>query len=446
MITLRDYQTNAVTELWEKVVDEHLTTMLALPTGSGKTEIIIEFVKRYIESGLGGEMGRTNVTIIVPSKHLVGQTGQRFFDSRIIDWWHLTNIYGSQCVTPRGRKESGSWSNANGLRPHGVVVITGQSYINRAEKDNATLVIADEAHHFPNPFYAEICEPDDPSLLGTELVYDQEREEVMERPYKEGTKSAGTKWGDALKVQKDRGAYVLGVTATPYRLTLNEMFRPMWESLIQGPSIPALIQDDYLCDFEFKDMESICEDIGFQLLTSNRRKSESDEQAAARLYREADYETLQTLTERVPEIWAASGQAYTPTVIFALNVKHAHNVHDCFLSAGHSVGVVAGDENNNLLNGKQAARSDVITSFENKVIDVLINVGVLKEGFDCPDAETLIVLRPTSSKGLMLQMYGRVLRRKSNGRHATIVDVTDNADRLGLPYNPVLWSLGPRPP
>ena len=429
-IELRGYQRNATDEIWESV-QEGNATMLCLPTGSGKTEVMIEFVARYIK-----ETGKADISIIVPSRHLVAQTGLRFIRSRQVPTVAMSWIFGSDCDV-MGNKERGSWKN--GERPSGVVVITGQSYIKR--EDTASLVITDEAHHFPNPYLAEVCDREE--SIGAEIVYDYTTESIQEIPFKDGTKTANSKWGTALAAQKARGAHILGVTATPYRLTLNEMFTPLWDKLIVGPDIPALIDEGFLCDYEFKDMQEICQDLAFDLLTSNRRKSETDDQAAARMWREADEETLKTLTERVPDIWRVSGQAGTPTVIFALNVKHALTVHNCFHQSGCTVGVVTGGEEN-YINGKKSARGRVIQAFERQEIDVLVNVGVLKEGFDCPDAETLIMLRPTSSRGLMLQMYGRVLRRKSNGKNATIIDVTDNGKRLGLPYAPMNWTLGPR--
>ena len=429
-VTLRPYQMDAMEETWESVQSGN-ATMLCLPTGAGKTEVMIEFVAKYIEN-----TGESKITIVVPSRHLVAQTGQRFLLSQRFSMAYMPFIFGSDCDV-RGKKQVGTWKN--GERPPGIVVITGQSYIKR--KDTAGLVIMDEAHHFPNPMLAEGC--DKLESIGSEVVYDWATESVLELPFKESDKSAKSKWGDALAQQKQRGARILGVTATPYRLSLNEMFLPLWDKLIVGPDIPSLIDQEFLCDYEFKDMEEICQDLAFELLSNNRRPSETDDQAAARMWREADGETLKTLTERVPDIWAAAGQSFTPTVIFALNVKHAITVHNCFYELGHKVGVVTGGEQN-LMNGKPHPRGSIIKAFEEKEIDVLVNVGVLKEGFDCPDAETLIMLRPTSSRGLMLQMYGRVLRKKENGKQAVIIDVTDNGKRLGVPYAPISWTLGPR--
>jgi hypothetical protein len=46
---------------------------------------------------------------------------------------------------------------------------------------------------------------------------------------------------------------------------------------------------------------------------------------------------------------------------------------------------------------------------------VLVSVGMLTEGVDLPDAQTAFLARPTTSRILLRQMIGRVLRGKKSG-------------------------------
>lgn len=64
-----------------------------------------------------------------------------------------------------------------------------------------------------------------------------------------------------------------------------------------------------------------------------------------------------------------------------------------------------------------------IDAFEAGMVDVLINVYVLTEGFDCPDMKTVFVR--DSSKGPTIQMSGRVLRKHPDIPVVNIVQSTN---------------------
>lgn len=59
-------------------------------------------------------------------------------------------------------------------------------------------------------------------------------------------------------------------------------------------------------------------------------------------------------------------------------------------------------------------------------IEVLVNVDVFSEGFDCPDVEFVQLARPTLSLAKYLQQVGRGLRR-SEGKEACML-----IDNVGL--------------
>ena len=75
---------------------------------------------------------------------------------------------------------------------------------------------------------------------------------------------------------------------------------------------------------------------------------------------------------------------------------------------------------------------------------MLINVLVITEGFDLPDAACVMMARPTLSLSLYLQMAGRGLRPKPGGGDCLILDLAGNALTHGLPEARRYWSLKPR--
>jgi len=64
-----------------------------------------------------------------------------------------------------------------------------------------------------------------------------------------------------------------------------------------------------------------------------------------------------------------------------------------------------------------AQRDGILAAFRGRQFKYLLNVGVLTTGYDNPGIDAIVLLRPTRSPGLLLQIAGRGLRldpRKSN--------------------------------
>src|SRR4029077_9899150 len=72
---------------------------------------------------------------------------------------------------------------------------------------------------------------------------------------------------------------------------------------------------------------------------------------------------------------------------------------------------------------------------------VLTACDLISEGFDVPDIEVGISLRPTHSLGLWFQQVGRCLRRSPGKEHALILDHAGNSVRHGLPTDDIEWTL-----
>lgn len=107
--------------------------------------------------------------------------------------------------------------------------------------------------------------------------------------------------------------------------------------------------------------------------------------------------------ERAVEKWLELAKD-RPTILFAPLVRSARAFRDAFLSAGVSAAVVYGDM-------PDAERRQVIANFKAGHITVLCNAMVLQAGFDHPAVSCVMVMRPTQSDTLYIQMAGRGLRR-----------------------------------
>ncbi|QTP63901.1 DEAD/DEAH box helicase [Candidatus Liberibacter africanus] len=91
------------------------------------------------------------------------------------------------------------------------------------------------------------------------------------------------------------------------------------------------------------------------------------------------------------------------TVVFCSTIEHASDVTETFTASGVKAKMVWG-------NMGDEERFNVLKDFEQGNIQVLVNVAVLTEGWDCPPVSCVVLLRPSSYKSTVLQMIGRGLR------------------------------------
>ena len=66
----------------------------------------------------------------------------------------------------------------------------------------------------------------------------------------EGHHSAANTWNDAIVMWRRRGGSILGMTATPWRMSNEEGF-PRYTKLITGPTLHDLVQQGYLSNIEY---------------------------------------------------------------------------------------------------------------------------------------------------------------------------------------------------
>ena len=88
----------------------------------------------------------------------------------------------------------------------------------------------------------------------------------------------------------------------------------------------------------------------------------------------------------------------------------------------------------------KTTRAETIEKFRNGEITVLCNVDLFGEGFDVPDCECVVLVRPTKSLTLYIQQSMRSMRYKPN-KTALIIDLVANCYTHGLPDDVREWTL-----
>ncbi|OGS32964.1 MAG: helicase [Elusimicrobia bacterium RIFOXYA2_FULL_53_38] len=92
------------------------------------------------------------------------------------------------------------------------------------------------------------------------------------------------------------------------------------------------------------------------------------------------------------------------TVVFCSTVAHASHITDAFLAAGVKAELVSADT-------PDEERAAIFKRLDTRETQVLVNVAVATEGWDCPPVSCVVLLRPCSHKSTMIQMIGRGLRK-----------------------------------
>lgn len=125
-------------------------------------------------------------------------------------------------------------------------------------------------------------------------------------------------------------------------------------------------------------------------------------------------------------------------LIFCTSVEHCQHVMDRLRYLGQVCEMVTGDT-------PAAERAELLERFKGKEIPIdlfgnmkpplkyLVNMNVLTTGFDAPNVDCVVLLRPTASAGLLVQMVGRGLRLspQTGKKDCLILDYGENILRHG---------------
>lgn len=126
-----------------------------------------------------------------------------------------------------------------------------------------------------------------------------------------------------------------------------------------------------------------------------------------------------------------------PTVVFATSIKHSREIEKLFQE--NSVTIAHLDKDTPI-----EVRRGMLARLASGELQVITNVGILEEGWNCPPAKCGILARPTKSLRLYMQQVGRFLR-PWNDVTPFILDHAGNFDRHLAPHTDRFWTLDEPP-
>lgn len=377
MIKLRPYQENVKLQVYNAWEQHYKNVLLRIPTGGGKTVTFCSIVIDTLQTH--------KTAILVHRKELVQQIcltlAKQGIEHNIIA--SRTDIKG--IITAERRLFNRQYYNTSSK----VTVISVDTLNARYEtyKDwckSITQVITDEAAH------------------------------VLKN----------NKWGRACGYFTN--ARTLGVTATPERLDrkgLGSHVDGIYDIMIEGPSTRWMIDNGFLSRYKIAIPESDYQNY----LQKNSERADYSKKA---MMQASQQSKIVGDVVKTYQIHANGKQA----ILFATDVTTAKGMEREFLAAG-----IKAKELNGTTSDKD--RLESLIKFENKKLQVLINVDLFDEGLDVPGIECVIMARPTKSLGKFLQMIGRGLRTADGKEFMILIDHVGNVIEHGLPCKNRNWTL-----
>ena len=203
-------------------------------------------------------------------------------------------------------------------------------------------------------------------------------------------------------------AKVLGVTATPDRGDMRNLGQ-VFNSLAYEYTLPKAIKEGYLSPIK--------------ALTIPLKLDLSSVSTQAGDFKASEIGTaLDPYLEQIA-VEMTKYCADRKTVVFLPLIKTSQKFRDLLNKHGFRAAEV---------NGSSDDRTEVLKDFENNKYNVLCNSMLLTEGWDCPDVDCIVVLRPTKVRSLYCQMVGRGTRLSEGKTHLLLLDFLWHTERHKL--------------
>lgn len=203
-------------------------------------------------------------------------------------------------------------------------------------------------------------------------------------------------------------AKVLGVTATPDRGDMKNLGQ-VFESLAYEYTLPKAIREGYLSPIKAVTIPLQVDLTGVGMQSGDFKAGD-----------------LGTALDPYLESIAEEMEKYCKdkkTVVFLPLVKTSQKFRDILNDHGFHAAEV---------NGESQDRAEILEDYASGKYNVLCNSMLLTEGWDCPDVDCIVVLRPTKVRSLYCQMVGRGTRLAPGKDNLLLLDFLWHTERHEL--------------
>lgn len=372
MYTLRPYQQEAVDAVYRHLREKDTNPCVVIPTAGGKSLCLAQVAKDAVEKWHG------RVLILAHVKELVEQNAEKI---RWICPDLNVGIY-SAGLDSRDTKED-------------VVVAGIQSVYNKADLFRPfDLVMVDECHLIPN--------------------------------------DGEGRYRTFIALEKKLNPYVrlIGWTATPYRTDGGLICKPenLLNEICYEVGVKDLIEQGYISKITSKGGR-MKPDLSHLHMRAGEFVAEDVEKAMGeeRIVRSACREIVERTRER------------RTCLIFCTSVAHCKAVAKLISEfSGEECAIVTGETPPDVRSRTIARLRGECVSTDlfggvKQPLRYCCNVAVMTTGTDIPNIDTVALLRPTASAGLLVQMIGRGFRLspKTGKTECLVLDYGKNIERFG---------------
>ena len=221
-------------------------------------------------------------------------------------------------------------------------------------------------------------------------------------------------------------AKFLGLTATPCRLN-GKGFTDLFDVLVQSWGVPEFISKGRLATYDFVSIKS--DGVTQRLIDSLQKRGADGD------YQNKEMDMLLNKKPSIERLYRSLEEYGKDRkgIVYAINISHAQKITKLYQE--HGVKAIDIDSKT-----PAAERQQDIEAFKKGDIQVLVNVDIFSEGFDCPDVEFVQLARPTLSLAKYLQMVGRGLRVAKGKKNCVIIDNVGLYRVFGLPSQVWNWN------
>lgn len=216
----------------------------------------------------------------------------------------------------------------------------------------------------------------------------------------------------------------LGVTASPWRMN-NRGFADIFDAYVPSMPIKDFIQKGWLASYQYYSIPMNSEVIK-SINSINEFDIEGDFKTSALV------DAVDTSRIRAQLYDSYAKNAFGKKGII-YSISRLHSEHICEQYRSHGIRIENIDSKT-----PTKLREDTILAFKNGDIDIIVNVDIFSEGFDCPDIEFIQLARPTKSLVKYIQQVGRGLR-KNGDKRCVILDNVGMYSHFGLPDKERDW-------
>ena len=221
-------------------------------------------------------------------------------------------------------------------------------------------------------------------------------------------------------------AKFLGLTATPCRLN-GTGFTDLFDTLLESYSIQEFIDRGWLSDFEYVSVTP--ENWMVERIAGLKKRGADGD------YQMKEMATVMDSQESIAHLY----QSYLKFtrgkkgIVYAISREHAQHISDYYVNHGVKCcwieAMTPAEE-----------RQRLVDAYRRGEIDVIVNVDIFSEGFDCPEVEFIQLARPTLSLTKYLQQVGRGMRPVPFKDYVTILDQVGLYQMFGLPTEERDWN------